>query len=212
MSKGHTTPLEEVLHQIETQETELTHAVLTRWVNKHPEYRDELTDYFATRAVRKWMPQMSAADEDLAGQLMASEGLNLLYKQRAARAAEQAVAKPMRLCDAVKASGITEEDFATQCRLDDLIIAKLDRRLIRVLSIPRRCLERITTALRRRREDVHAMLAGDPIPLHSYKSRKQPEVKVEDFADAVRASNLDPAEKADWIQAIEEETTNGRIE
>ena len=57
------------------------------------------------------------------------------------------------------------------------------------------------------------MVAGEPIPLHSYKAKKQPEVKVEDFADAVRASNLPTDAKAAWLEAVAaERNSSGRIE
>jgi hypothetical protein len=196
MNDDTTTPLEEVLHRIATEETELTHDALIQWVMKHPEHRDELADYFATQATRKSIPAITAEDKAMAGQLMVSKALNHLYKmQQAAPTIQEGSAKAVRLCDAVKECGLSEQDFEAKSGLDDLIIAKLDRRLVRVFSIPLLCFERIARALRQSLEDIRAMVSGDPIPLHSYKAAKQPEVKVEDFADAVRASNLPPDAK-----------------
>jgi hypothetical protein len=206
------TPLEEVLQAIETEESDLTHAALVRWVKKYPEYRDELADFFATRATRRSRPAMPEDEQAKAGRRMVSKALNLLHKQRAeaALAAQTKPAStPLRLCDAVKESGLTEDGFQTCSGLDDLLVSKLDRRLIRYLSIPLLCFERIAGILSWRLEDVCAMLSGNPILLTRHKATKRPEETVEDFADAVRSSNLSDPEKAVWLAAVDQNTLNG---
>ena len=133
------TPLEEILHEIETEERDLNHAALVRWVEKYPEYRSELADFFATRATRGSTPAPTEEEQASAGRRMVSKALNLLHKQRTAAAVgaqAEAAGTPLRLCDAVKESGLTEEEFQTRSGLDDLLVSKLDRRLIRYLSIP----------------------------------------------------------------------------
>ncbi|MFO0796108.1 MAG: hypothetical protein U0804_01460 [Gemmataceae bacterium] len=209
------TPLEEVLHEIETEERDLNHAALVRWVEKYPEYRNELTDFFATRATRGATPAMTEEEQASAGRRMVSKALNLLHKQRAAAAAgvqAEPTGTPLRLCDAVKESGLTEEEFQTRSGLDDLLVSKLDRRLIRYLSIPLLCFERIAEVLARRLEDICMMLSGNPILLPRHKAKKRPEETVQDFADAVRLSNLSDPEKAVWLAAVDQNTSTGSSE
>lgn len=215
MTPDDPTPLEEVLHEVESEERDLNHAALARWVKKYPEYRDELTDFFATRATRAATPEMSEEEQAGAGRRMVSKALNLLHKQRAAATTGTQVSPtgtPLRLCDAVKESGLTEEEFQARSGLDDLLVSKLDRRLIRYLSIPLLCFERIAEVLVRRLEDVFAMLSGDPILLTRHKATKRPEETVEDFADAVRSSNLPDPEKAAWLAAVDQNTSSGGSE
>lgn len=210
MNRDHPTPLEEILDQIMMEESDPSYEVLTRWIARYPEHRDALTRFFATWAVQEATPEKVTVDEALAGQRMVSQAMNLLYQQKAARAAAGAEPeKAPRLCDVLKAQGMSEEEFATRCALDELIVAKLDRRLIRLLSIPARCLKNVAAALGRGLEDVRAMFAGEPIPLHRYKARERPAVKVEDFVDAIRSSNLSADAKAEWIEAVAAENAKG---
>jgi hypothetical protein len=202
MSEEHT-PLEEVLDQIIMEESEPSHVVLSRWVARYPEYRDELTRFFATWAMQEASSEkVTVVDEALAGQRMVSQAMNLLYKQKVARTSDAEAEKAARLCDVLIAQGVSEEEFAPRCGLDELIVAKLDRRLIRFLSIPLRCFKKIAAALGRSIEEVRAMLAGAPIPLRTYKARERPEVKTEDFVDAVRSSSLSADAKTEWIEAV----------
>ncbi len=202
MNKEHTTPFEEVIDEIMLEESEPSHEVLMRWIARYPDHREALTRFFATWAVQEASPKEKPVDEALAGQRMVSEAMNLLYKQKAARAAAVSAEKAPRLCDAIKAQAMTEEEFEARCSLDHLIIAKLDRRLIRPASIPRRCLERMAAALGKVIDEVLAIVGGNPIPLHSYKAKERPTVKTEDFIDAVRSSTLSNEAKAEWIEAV----------
>jgi hypothetical protein len=202
MKKEHKTTLEEVLDEIMMEQSEPSHAVLTRWVARYPQHADALARFFATWAVQEASPKVEVVDEALAGQRMVSQAMNLLYKQKAARTVAAKAEKTLRLCDALKLQAMSEEEFESRSGLDELIVAKLDRRLIRLPSIPVRCFERMAAALKWTIDEVRAMLAGDPIPLRSYKARERPAVKVEDFVDAVRSSNLSAEQKAEWIEAV----------
>lgn len=208
MNKEQYETFEDILDAIMLQEAEPSHQALMRWAARYPEHRDELARFFATWAVQKDEPKEATVDEARVGHRLVSHALNILHRQEAARVrTESAVAE--RLSDAITSRGVSEEGFAACCGLDASIVAKLDRRLIRIASIPRKCLERIAAALHCGIEAVRSMLAGDPISLQSYKARGRPAIKVEDFLDAVRASDLSEEAKAEWIQIVAAEAATG---
>jgi hypothetical protein len=202
MNKEHTTTLEAVLDEIMMTESQPSHEALVRWTTRYPEHRDALARFFATWAVQEVSLKEEPADEALAGQRMVSQAMNVLYQQKAAHAASAEAKKAPRLCDAITALAMSEEEFEARCNLDELIVAKLDRRLIRLPSIPLRCFERIAAALGWMVDEVRAMLGGEPVPLYSHKARDRPVVKLEDFVEAVQSSTLSAEAKAEWIEAV----------
>jgi hypothetical protein len=205
MSDETHTPLEETLDMILAEESEPSHEALMRWCKRYPQYCDELAKFFATWAVEKEMPGEATIDEAHVGNLMVSHVLNLLHHQKSASAEDSKAVVITRLAAEIAAKNLSEEEFGRQCGLDESIIAKLDRRLIRVLSIPLLCMKRMAAALALSVEAVKAMLTGPPISLRAHKAHGRPSPKVEDFIDAVRASDLSEEEKQEWIRAIAEE-------
>lgn len=198
MTTRHSIPLEDVLDALMLQESEPSYTALMRWCDQYPEHRDELARFFATWAVQKELPEKTTVDETRVGTCMVSHALNILHRQDATRSSDSEAAIVPRLCAAIVASGLTEEEFADQCSLDESIVAKLDRRLIRFASIPCTCLERIGTMLCCGGKVIERMLSGNPVALGAYKARGRPALKVEDFLDAVEASSLSDAAKREW--------------
>ncbi len=194
--------IEDIFDALMLQESEPSHEVLMKWCARYPEHRDALARFFATWAVQSEFPQQVTVDEARVGNLMVSHALNILHHQEVARFADLEPASVPRLSDAIASSGVTEEEFASRCNLDDSIVAKLDRRLIRPASIPRNCIERMGSALGHTAAAIVTMVAGDPIRLRNYKARGRPELKVEDFLDAVDASDLSEEAKREWVQAV----------
>ncbi len=199
--------LEELLDTIMLEESEPNYAALAKWSQRYPEHRDALASYFATWAVQKEPRKAVAIDEDRVSQLVVSHALNLLHRQGSAQTASAATVALPRLHVVIASCGFTEEDIAARCCLDESIMAKLDRRLIRVTSIPRVCFERLGAALNRGVDMIQAMLAGPPIPAGSYKALNRPALKVENFLDAVRTSDLSDALKSEWTKIVQAETT-----
>lgn len=196
MNRETNMPLEELLDTILQEESTPSHEALSRWSKRFPEHRDALASFFATWAVQEESPKTAFIEEDRITQNLVSHALHLLHKRVSVQAAAAAAAP--RLFDAIAMCGKSEEEVASRCGLDDSILAKLDRRLIRLASIPRVCLERLAAAIDWSIDQVRATLAGPPIPVASHKATERPEVRVEDFIDAVRASDLPDEAKADW--------------
>jgi hypothetical protein len=178
---------------------------LTKWCARYPQHRDALARFFATWAVQCELPEQTQIDEERIGNLLVSHALNVLHRQESAAAPDPHSAAVPRLCETIASSGLSEEEFGRQCSLDDSIIGKLNRRMIRPASIPSVCFERMAGALGRAVEFVHAMLSGEPVRLGSYKARARPEVTVEDFLEAVRASDLSEDAKSEWIRVVDAE-------
>jgi hypothetical protein len=154
-----------------------------RWSAKYPEHKDELADFFATWGVQKALPETVQLDHERIAHRVVSDALAKLDL-------EAPLPSPApRMGAAVKAAGLSEDELAARCELDVTLVAKLDRRLIHVATIPRLLLERIGLALGRGAEAVRQMLDGPPLGIAgaAYKSKVRPAPFAQDFADAVRA-------------------------
>lgn len=205
MNSNGTMNLEEILDTIVASEPKPTHTALEHWIARYPQHRDDLIEFFATWAEQAAIPDETEIDEKKISSRLVSHGLNLMPRQAAADPVPAAGESVTRLSKAIAQRGLTEAEFAAQCNLDGRLVAKLDRRLIRAASIPALLVRLVAKVLVLRDAVVEALFAAQPIPAHSYKAKKQPEVKTEDFLDAVRSSNLAPDAKAAWERAIEAE-------
>lgn len=203
MTENHQDRLEAIIDEMLLEDPETSYETLARWCAKYPEHRDELTQFAATQAVQKALPEGPKIDEARITSRLMSHALSIMHRQDAAKAASPATAT--RLCEAISKSGIAEAEFSQRCSLDATLIAKFNRRLISAASIPLAAFERIANALGREIAFVCAMLTGDPIPLRAHKSRSQPTARTQDFLEAVRASTLSEEAKAEWIRIIEAE-------
>jgi len=195
MTKPNTPPLDEVLDAILMEESEPKYDVLVRWSARYPEHREGLADFFATWGVQAALPETVILDVDRIAHRAVSDALAALD------ARTPSVGPAPRISAALHEAGLTEHELAARCDLDETIVAKLDRRLIRVATIPRVLLEKIGIALSRGADAVRAMLDGPPLGLAGahYKSKRRPKPFAQDFADAVRASALPDDVKKRWL-------------
>ena len=131
------------------------------------------------------------------GSRMVSHALNLIHNQKAA-AENNAVSQELRLCKIIRSSGVAEEEVMAKCHLDETLIAKLDRRLIRLASIPATLFQCLADLIRVSINDITLALSGSPIPLSNYKSKGKPSIKQESFLEAVAASELPDDAKREW--------------
>jgi hypothetical protein len=103
-------------------------------------------------------------------------------------------------------AGATLGQLAEALGLDGFITAKLDKRLIRRDTIPRRLLQGLADRLATSVEIVMDALDGPPRAatgpaFMAIRSAGRP--AVESFADAVMASSLTDAAKARWLADLE---------
>ncbi len=210
MTESHQDKLDAIIDEMLLEDPELSYETLAKWCTHYPEHREELSRFAATRAVQKALPEAPQVDEARITSRLMSHALGIMHRQDAARAA--APATSIRLCEAITTSGITEAEFLNRSNLDEILLAKLNRRLISAASIPAAAFERIANAIGRELAIVREMLTGgDPIPLRAHKSRSRPAAQTEDFLEAVKSSNLSDEAKSDWVRIVEAERKKGEI-
>lgn len=205
MNNEQTPSLDDILDLILSEEKEPSHEALTRWCKQYPQHADALSRFFATWALQSEAKGEPVVDEARIGNLLVSHALDIIHRQRSACAAAAAKTEAKRLSAEIASKKLSEEEFAKACGLDETIVAKLDRRLIKDSSIPLLCVQRIGHVLSMGIEVVRAMLSGSPVPLKAHKARVRPTPKVEDFIDAVKASELSEDEKKEWIRVTQME-------
>lgn len=205
MKRQHNMTFEEILDLMLLEEPEPNHAALVKWCQRYPEHRDELTRFFATWAVQCESSEDVAIDEERIGNWMVSHAMNLLHNDQAIAESAPHDVPAARLRDEIKSHGLSEEEFCRQCQLDVSLVAKLDRRLIRVGSIPHTCIAWMSTALGRAGSWIARLLTGPPIVAMNHKAKVRPVPKIEEFVDAVRTSNLADETKREWLRIVESE-------
>ena len=209
MNKKKIMTLDELLDAVVLEESEPTHERLMKWCARYPAYRGELVEFFATWAVQRESKEEVVIDADRVASRMVSHALDMLYREDAALNANTPAASEGRLRNAIVSKGLSETEFANQCELDRLMVAKLDRRLIRLDTIPRLCLEWMAAALSRTVAEIKNALTGPPVPSTSHKARVRPACKLENFIDAVGTSELSAAQKQEWARIVDAEQKLG---
>lgn len=205
MNKKEQMTFDDILDEILLQETEPRYEALLRWYSQYPEYRDELTRFFAIWAETNEESERSIIDEERVASRMVSHAMNLLHHQSAPFAKVRS-ATEIRLHKMIQASGCSDQTLMDKCNLDDTLLAKLDRHLIMFESIPQQCIQGIAAILRCAVEDVSRALMGEPIPLSSYKAKGKPVLRQETFLNAVETSELSNSAKDDWRRIVTGET------
>lgn len=207
MNRKDDTTFEDIQDEIMLRESEPRYEALVRWCELYPEYRDQLTSFFATWGEQKEHSERPVIDEDRIASRMVSHALNLIHHQTTPTAEMRGTAES-RLHKMIQASRCSEQTLMEQCKLDDTLLAKLDRHLIVFASIPQQCIQGIAAALEFAVEDVSRALMGDPIPLSSYKAKGRPVLRQESFLDAVTTSELSTPVKEEWRRIVTSETSH----
>jgi len=168
------------------------HALLQTWISAYPQFQDELR-------VVSWQiwtqgPDWPRADEAVSPE----EDPELVAAGRSVLASlfpQETFALPLTsLLAAAKAKGLDPHDLAQALHLDIALLARLEQRLIRVASLPRRLVEQIAQTLDRSPADVTAFLRGKPSFAASahYKARQAPSISSQtDFAAVLTSSSAD---------------------
>jgi hypothetical protein len=189
----------DVLDRILLEEPTPTHAALQRWIARYPEHREALASFFATWAVQEEAPDEGVViDEARVGAAVLEHALAILDRPAP------------RLSEIARTAGLSDAELGARCDLDAGLVTLLDRRLVRLASIPARLLARLGEALDRGVEDVRRALDGPPLAEAVRQGGAAfanagvpvgaplPPIALE-FADVVRASALPEATKARWL-------------
>lgn len=212
MTENETLELEEIQDEIVSSEEEPNHEALTRWCRQYPKYQDALTTFFAAWAIQLSKTELPAVDEARVGSKMVSHALSLIHNRRPAAEESKSTAVEMRLYKMIKSSGVSEAAVMAQCQLDETLLAKLDRRLIELTSIPALLFQSLSDAIRFSIDEVKLALTGGPIPLTAYKSSGKPSLKQESFLEAVATSDLNEEAKKEWERVVSSDGSIGGLE
>lgn len=204
MSQQSPIPLEDVLDKFVAEFPEPTREGLLSFIARHPEHREALVDFAATAAEQRSLPPSEGFSDAQAARFAgraASALENHIFQRDQARAAAPAASS---LGELAGAAGRSLAQVAEQLTLDMGLAAKLDRRLIRIETIPRRLVDGLAECLGRTADTILAVLSGPPrmSAAPSFMVIRSVSTPVQEtFAEAIAVSTLPEADKANWTNA-----------
>lgn len=205
MSQHSQITLEDVLDQFVAEFPEPTREGLLSFIARHPEHREALVDFAATAAEQRSLPPSEGFSDEQAALFAgraASALENHIFQRDQARAA---VASPASsLGELAGTAGRSLAQVAERLSLDMGLTAKLDRRLIRVETIPRRLVDGLAECLGSTADAILAVLSGPPrmSAAPSFMVIRSVSTPVQEtFAEAIAVSTLPEVDKANWTNA-----------
>jgi hypothetical protein len=194
---------EDILDALTLEETEPSYTALLRWSERYPEHRNQLANFFATWAVQAELPHEIVVEEARLTNLAVSQALDIVHRRNEeAKHTQKAITTQSWLTGLVGDAEISEEQIEMDAKLDDTMVAKLNIR--RLTGIPRKCFELLATVLGVPANRIEEMTTGPPLIAMGthHKTRRKPILKTEDFAEAVRNSNLSEDAQRFWFEVI----------
>ncbi|AUW47161.1 hypothetical protein [Rhizobium leguminosarum] len=210
MTTDQNVTFDDVLTFLLEEDVTPSHENLLQWIQRYPQFSDDLTNYFA-----EWAVQAETGDEEIVQSrserfvnIGVSHALNLLHARKA-NAVPSARAQARTLAQFSRAVGLTFASLAAKVRLDEEIVTKLDLCRIPVASIPTVLATMLSELLKVGVEEVWRALSLPPratSPRALQKSRGPAQVRTESFKDAITASAMPPEQKEEWLRSIEKGT------
>jgi len=182
-----------------------TPATLTAWIKRYPQYARELTAFTVTWSLSETLP-LAPEVQIIPVETLAQRGMDRVHAVLARQdtpATAQVTPAITGLAAEAQARGLSLHAMATEAGLSVVLLRMLDRRLIRIASIPREVVEALAGAIGRETTAVAQYLQGAPTLAQgaSYYSEAPPALAAqEDFFAAVRdAPDLDEDTRARWL-------------
>ena len=179
---------------------------LDEWIQRYPEYEQEIIEFAANWSLMKSMPPTPDAEE-LDKDTLVLRGMSVVQNLLHTKFSEddsESVVPFASLIEEGQACGLDPNQFAREAGLGILLLRKLDRRLIRYTSIPQGVIEGLATALHSKAAFVAAYLQQGPTfaAEAEHRSEQTPALtEQEDFFDAVHAdSTIAPEHAARWLE------------
>lgn len=198
----HTPELEVVLDAYATETSTSDPQELAKWMREYPQYACELMDFAAARSLSERLSSAGGPEED--EEALVARGLAVLDEILGAPAAQRTQSGPLNdLVAAARERGMTVADLADAIGLSVPLVAKLQRRLLRLASIPHQLVEDLARILRYSSEAVANYLGQSPSLAAGahYRSDRAPTLnEQQDFLDAVRSDpSITPENRGRWI-------------
>jgi hypothetical protein len=170
--------LDDVLNDYMASVEQPTRASLMDWIKKYPQFEKELTEFVASWALMEKLPSSEDnIDEDKLRLRGSSIIQNLMHKY----------GSDSKDSESKLFHGISAQEFVKQTGLSPVIFAKLQRRLIRLESIPQLAIERISKTIKREASEIVAFLKQPPVLAAGHRSERPPALSQgESFFDAIR--------------------------
>ena len=179
---------------------------LDEWIRLYPEYERELIEFAVSWSLMKSLPPAPDAEE-VDEDTLVLRGMSVVQNLLHAQSLEP-VSGPVvpfaSLVEEGRARGFKPRQLAQEVELGDSVLRKLDRRLIRYASIPKKLIESLAKVIQSETTRVAAYLQQSPtlVTTMEHRSEQAPVLTdQEDFFDAVRA---DPTIKrehaARWLE------------
>src|ERR1043165_5003452 len=143
---------EDVLDALMTEEPEPSYEALVLWSARYPQFRVELTPFFAQWSHQAERDDEADVDEERLGNLGVSHALNLLHRRQEVASKTESPKTIPRLLKFARDRGISGDSLGCAVRLDLQLVRKLDLR--RIPDVPRRCIEALATELSSQAEQI----------------------------------------------------------
>ncbi len=190
------TPLGEVLESFMTSVDHPDRESLERYVANYPQYAEELAEFAA-----EWLlldahvvpPQVVGLDE----KVMARSVMERLRPAlRKAQSGQEQLINPFEGRNPLELKAA-----AARLGLDTTVLAKLKNRLILFETIPKSLIEHLAAELGTLAETVAQWLNAPPrLQAARFKAEDKPSAtRQESFSEAVERSDLDLAQKRQWL-------------
>jgi hypothetical protein len=206
------TTWDDVLVALMEENPQPDYQTLLAWHARYPRFADDLTEHFAIWAEQEALTTSVVLDEPRLRNQAVSLALQHAHAM-SANAPTQPKALTHRLEDAIRAHGFKDSTLARQCRLDETMVVKLDRRRIQPWEdIPLDCFRMIGEALNEPGLRVKEMICGPPLvasPGGLRKARTKAVVTTETFEQAIRSSTLSDPDKAFWLALAKAQVKRG---
>lgn len=200
------TQLEDVFDELVASEPLPSADVLDRWIRRYPQFEGELIDFVASWSLMESAaaPEYPATDATHAALVLRGMSIvqNLLHDR--SRASEPRGTLDGLLSTA-RAAGTTLAELAAITHLGEVVLRKLDRRLIRFSSIPEEVMSAVAAVLKTSVEAVRSYLQGPPsfaTNTHYHAAQTPALAQEEDFGAAIRNDpTMSETDRTRWLSA-----------
>jgi hypothetical protein len=173
--------LDAVLEAYIVSVPEPNHRILAEWIQRYPEFAEELTELTVARLTAPFEVEPDEVDE-----ATFQRDLQVVRAVLGHQPEQQTITS---LLDAGKAVGLTSfAAIAQRTNLSKLLIRKLELHLLKAASLPTQLITDLSAALHVRVTTLQQYFQRRPsVPQGSFKSEQPPTVaEQEDFFEAVR--------------------------
>lgn len=198
--------LEEVLDAFVTSEDSPSSTALSEWVRRYPRYERELTELAASWSLMLGLPPPPDAGEVEEEELV-RRGMRVVENLLRRHERQAPHGAPISsLIEEARVRGMAPRQLARAVGIGEVLLRKLDRRLIAVGRMPHGAVQALASALGRAlNRDIESIVSylqqGPVFASAAYHAEQAPRLaEQEDFFDAVRKDpTMNDEQRARWL-------------